>query len=312
MPQLYVLGYEPDGLTEWYWTQQLQGVGWIEQIVRDWSGSLKNQLEDIWLPGAVVFPNDMREVTAETRAVWGFGAGMASFLRGHGSEYRAEIEGTVEIALQTRVGGGEATLWEIVTDLTDFYRHKSVGVVCETQSPHVQYKRVLARGGGAESVYEIMLVIPFRSMKMLERVTDGGWQSGQGGQALTEAGLRTRFGQLIEDTAALDVFYDNEPGELPPANEAWVRFQIAAPSFGLSELGPGAYRLNGRAVASIMAPLRGGINASAALCDRIFDAMRTVSTNETTLRLPVPIFSGRRGAWWQTQMVCPFFADQVV
>jgi len=309
---LYVLGYEPDGITEWYWTQQLQGVGWIEQIVRDWSGSLKNQLEDAWLPGAVAFPNDMREVTAETRAGWGFGAGMQSFVRGHGNEYRAEIEGTVEVTLQTPVGRGEADLWEIVTDLTDFYRYKSVGVICESESPHVQYKRVVARGGGTESVYEILFVIPFRSMKMLARVAEPAWQSGQEGQALAETDLRTRFGTLIEDVTGLDVFYDNEGGELPSAAESWIRFQISAPSYDLTELGPGAYRLNGRAVASVMAPLRSGLNASARLCDQILDAMRTVSTNETTLRLPVPIFSGRRGAWWQTQMVCPFFADQVV
>jgi len=301
----FVLGYESNGTDTWHWVQTEIGIGWIEQIVRDVLTSFKGTLEDAWLPGAVQYPNDFRDIATTPRAILDLSLGTSSELLGVGHEYRARINSAVEVLLQARVGDGEKPLFEIVSDLFTSYRYKTVGV-CEYESPRIQYKR------NVRDYYEMLLSFPFRSYRMLERIEPTFYQSGWAGQARSEATLRLRFKRLFEDVTGLPVSYDNE-NETPPADGSpWIRLSIQAPSFDLEEPGPRAYRLRGQIAASIMVKSGTGINQSAVYADQIFDAMRTVSENETTLRLPAPVFSGRRGAWWQTTMVCPFYADEVV
>ncbi len=309
---LYVLGLEADGLTDFQWVQVEIGVGWIEQICRDALGAIKVNLTDPLLPGQVELPNDFRNIgigaAGQTKAVVSFGSS-ASKLLGVGGQYRAQIQWSLDVIIQRRAGYGVEAPLAIVTALIDAFRQTTYGELDFT-TPSLIYKRMRESGGKAD-LYEVALRLPFTSTRMLDHVTRPSYVEGWGGQALSEATMRDRFKRVFEDVTGYPVVYDNEH-EDPPDGTPWIRLAVNLPNTQIVEPGPRAYELRGNVTAAIMVPTGSGIQVSAQIADDIFEAMRTVSEKETTLALPVPVFSGRRGKWWQTLLVCPVKADEVV
>jgi len=125
--------------------------------------------------------------------------------------------------------------------------------------------------------------------------------------------IRTRFQTLVGDAQSIDVAYENSPLKLP-ANESkkWIRVIILWND--QQQVGMGSvrrWRQEGILVAEIRVPLKQGDSDARELADVITTAFRGVSFNSITFRSPQPRRVGRVGSWWQFNVSCPFYIDEL-
>jgi len=125
--------------------------------------------------------------------------------------------------------------------------------------------------------------------------------------------IRSRFKALVQDTQTVAVLYDNEP-EDPPDDAQWIRLTILDGPTRQAEMGGAqtTYRTTGLAVAQVFAPMDAGDGAARQLADVIVAAFRAVTVSGITFRAPSVGPVGADGKWWQLNVNCDFYYDELI
>jgi hypothetical protein len=120
---------------------------------------------------------------------------------------------------------------------------------------------------------------------------------------------RARFNTLVASPLSLPVAWDNAPFD-EPDDALWARVavRLGSPFRPTSD----RYRQPGQLIASIYAPLEGGDQASWETADVVVAAFRAVTASGVKFLVPRATSVGRSGRWWQTNVACPFRADDVI
>ncbi len=123
------------------------------------------------------------------------------------------------------------------------------------------------------------------------------------------------------DHAARTTEHDNAPIN-PPDDAEWIRFSIKPGDATQVSIGgsassgqPVRERTMGIAIAQIFTPLGGGDAPAMATAEAIKATFRrTTATVPVTVQFRTPeiTFVGRSAKWWQVNVTCPFFSDEVV
>tara|TARA_Y100000310_G_C20637482_1_gene791991 strand:- start:219 stop:1913 length:1695 start_codon:yes stop_codon:yes gene_type:complete len=121
--------------------------------------------------------------------------------------------------------------------------------------------------------------------------------------------IRAHFQSQVADVEGVPVHYDNSTGE-PPATGLWIRLSILDGTS--TRASSGVYRTSGVVDAAVFAPLGDGDQNALAIADRIVRAFLPATVSGVTFRLPYATSVGRAGAWWQTNITCPFFVDETI
>ncbi|HZL99391.1 MAG TPA: phage tail terminator-like protein [Planctomycetota bacterium] len=131
-------------------------------------------------------------------------------------------------------------------------------------------------------------------------------------QAMADA-VRSRFKTLVEDVVPIPTEYDNH-AFTPPANAPWARWAIQPAVARQLEMGAASartFRTDGRAVASIFVPEGLGDQAALVVADVVSLAFRAQTASGVTYRSPVVKVLGRSGKWWQVNVECPFYIEDL-
>jgi len=129
--------------------------------------------------------------------------------------------------------------------------------------------------------------------------------------------IRTRFKTEIADEYSLEVLYDNAPGDDPSASASltmglWIRFSVLPGDSDCQEFGGSkTSRTPGVAVAQIFAQLRQGDRNSLQVADYIKSAFRHVSADGVIYGTPYVRTVGRDNKWYQINVFCPFYSDDI-
>lgn len=125
--------------------------------------------------------------------------------------------------------------------------------------------------------------------------------------------IRSRYKTLVGDAQDIDVHYENSPKKLPADGEKkWIRTIILWDDQHQVETGAvPRWRQEGILVSEIRVPLGEGDSAARVLADVVVTAFRGVSFNSITFRSPQPRRVGRVGNWWQFNVSCPFYIDEL-
>ena len=128
--------------------------------------------------------------------------------------------------------------------------------------------------------------------------------------------IRSRFKTLVEDVAdpALPTEYDNAPFQ-QPENTQWCRWSIRPASRTQMDVGSSTKRKRtvGVAIAQIFLPLEQGDKAHLVVADAIEAVFKPGAAAGVTYRTPEIVVVGRANdnKWWQVNVTCPFYADDV-
>lgn len=127
--------------------------------------------------------------------------------------------------------------------------------------------------------------------------------------------IRSRFGTTVEDVESVTVHYDNEPFE-SPGDSAWIRCHIVFGEAVRRSLGSSSsrYRSVGVMMANIYTPIGKGDKAGLAIAETVRDAFRSVTADGISYRVPsvIPVGRSDNGKWWQINVNCPFYFDELV
>lgn len=125
--------------------------------------------------------------------------------------------------------------------------------------------------------------------------------------------INSRFKTQVADAQSVTTFYDNFPSD-PPTGTTWVRWNVR-PGIALQTAFAGAnsgrHRHPGLAIAQIFVPLESGTQASVQLADVIKAAFRAVTVAGVVFQTPYITMVGKSEGWWQTNVNCPFYFDEV-
>jgi hypothetical protein len=123
--------------------------------------------------------------------------------------------------------------------------------------------------------------------------------------------IRSRFKtQVADKTAGLVVIYDNAP--FTDSDVRWVRFTIKTGDTTQRTIGAQkTYRTIGIAIAQIFVPVDQGDRDALQLADTITAAFRSVTDQGVRYQTPSTKNVGRTDQWWQVNVTCPFFADEI-
>lgn len=163
---------------------------------------------------------------------------------------------------------------------------------------------------GAEGGYWIVdLEVPFYFDEVATRLAGSGADMPQ----FEDMGdtIRSRVKTLVEDAQSIYVLYDN----FPDAHADGVKYVRHTIIFGEGrQTGMGGtrrWRTRGRSVKSVFVPMESGDEAALQLVDVIVAAFRSVTVSGVTFETP-DVSQGRRsGPYWQVDVACPFYADEV-
>lgn len=125
--------------------------------------------------------------------------------------------------------------------------------------------------------------------------------------------IRSRFKTQVATPQSVSAQYDNAPFA-KPENATWVRWSVLTGesrqrSFGAST---NRYRTAGVAVAQIFSPILKGDKSILALADVVKAAFLSVTDSGVVFQTPSIAHLGVVGDEWQTNVTCPFYADDVV
>jgi|TARA_R110000824_G_scaffold210984_1_gene396858 hypothetical protein len=129
--------------------------------------------------------------------------------------------------------------------------------------------------------------------------------------------VRKRFSDEFSDEYI--VCYDNAPFEQPD-DEMWVRWSVTTGESFRADIGASTSRNRhtGVAIAQIFTVLGKGTRESLILADRIVSKFRSVtdtvsvSGNSVVFKTPSVTTVGRSGSqWWQINVSCPYYADEI-
>jgi len=130
----------------------------------------------------------------------------------------------------------------------------------------------------------------------------------------THNAVNSRFKTQVADTQSVATIYDNFPGD-PPVDTIWVRWsvrQAVASQVSFSGASSGRFRHPGLAIAQIFVPVDSGTQDGIQLADIIKAAFRAVTVASVTYQTPYFTQVGVTDGWWQMNVSCPFYFDEVV
>jgi len=128
--------------------------------------------------------------------------------------------------------------------------------------------------------------------------------------------IRARFKAQVEDTISpsLPTQYDNAPFTQPEDSQ-WCRLTILPAGSTQEDIGTAThrYRTVGVIIAQIFTPLEKGDKEPLIVADTIKTPFRSVSAAGVVYRTPSIGVPGRSrdNKWWQVNLTCPFYADDV-
>lgn len=126
--------------------------------------------------------------------------------------------------------------------------------------------------------------------------------------------VRTRFKTQVADAESLPTQYDNAQFAVPQTG-AWATWSVIQADSLQASTGGGnggeRYRTLGLGEAQIFTALEEGPQPALALADKVRAAFRRVTQSGVVFESPSLSVVGREGKWWQVNVTCPFYADDV-
>jgi hypothetical protein len=126
--------------------------------------------------------------------------------------------------------------------------------------------------------------------------------------------IRERFHRKVEGPQSLFVEYPNAPVSAPqPRNDKmWARFSVVWGESFQADLGTNTRdRHVGMMVIQIFSPIGLGDGDAIKLADVIKQNFRKTKVSGITWRTPSLGTVGRDEQWWQTNVSCPFYFDEL-
>jgi len=124
--------------------------------------------------------------------------------------------------------------------------------------------------------------------------------------------IRSRWKTNIADAQSVTTVYDNAP-DTHPDDSLWVRLSIKYSQATLNEIGSQkTFRIRGRMVAQIFDRIEKGDKDINALIDTIRPFFRAVTDTGVTFMTPEVSVVGADGKWWQVNLSCPFYTNELV
>lgn len=134
-------------------------------------------------------------------------------------------------------------------------------------------------------------------------------------QTITDA-IRSRFHTVIalNEAPELVTIYDNERKDTPTSpTKMWARCNIRLGESKQTSLGTSkVFRHRGALIVQTFNELERGTKEQNELVDRIRNAFLSVTVDGVVWLTPSHNTVGRTDNWWQVNVVCPFFADDIV
>jgi len=125
--------------------------------------------------------------------------------------------------------------------------------------------------------------------------------------------IRSRWKSQVADILTLPTVYDNAPPSSQPEDAKWARVWIVWGDSLLVEIGAQKnFRTVGQLVANLFLPVEKGDKDLLAVADTIRSAFRAVTVSGVVFRSPSITTVGRTGNWWQVDVSCPFYTDELV
>jgi hypothetical protein len=123
--------------------------------------------------------------------------------------------------------------------------------------------------------------------------------------------IRERFDINFAQAKEVPVEYPNVPFTPPPSG-VWARFRILWGDSFQATLGSAKrFRTPGILEVQIFESVQKGDGCSLELGDVIKTLFRSTTVNGITWRTPSLATVGRDEQWWQTNVSCPFYFDEV-
>jgi hypothetical protein len=134
--------------------------------------------------------------------------------------------------------------------------------------------------------------------------------------------IRKRFRQQVAQAESPDLVTEYDNLKLTAVQETvkqtrgkWARVHIAFDDRPQVSLGASKrFRAHGRVMVQIFTEVATGTQESDQLVDTIVNAFRATSSESVTYLSPEPDVIGDddgKSKWWQVNIVCPFYADDV-
>lgn len=135
-------------------------------------------------------------------------------------------------------------------------------------------------------------------------------------QSEIHASIRKKFSNLAQ-SLSLVTQYDNLPlasGVSPTEEKVWVKLAIIPGENDQKTIGDSTkvFRHTGVFIASIFAAFESGEKPIYDLVEEITHEFRSSSVDGVTYRTPSVVRVGRNDKWWQVNVTCPWFSDEIV
>ena len=124
--------------------------------------------------------------------------------------------------------------------------------------------------------------------------------------------IRNRFETQVATPQSVFTVYPNTKHKLPESG-MWVQFSVLPGEDIQVDVGTqNRYRTTGIALANIFCPWETGEQDALVLADQIKTAFRGVTDAGVTYRTPsVQVIGRTAGKWWQINVSCPWYADDL-
>jgi len=125
--------------------------------------------------------------------------------------------------------------------------------------------------------------------------------------------IRSRFKTQIADTENLPTQYDNDPTE-PDKTNLWCRLTMVDGDSNQVSLGsPGSnlHRTVGILYAQLFIPVGTGDKVIRAMAKKIYDKFLGLTDFGVRYKTPSIRKVGRDGSYWQLNVNCPFYTDDI-
>lgn len=212
--------------------------------------------------------------------------------------------GVLRIKIHTRLEMGDGTALELADQIKSAFREVDFsGVIFRVPSIEDQY--------ATDRWWIVELVCPFYRFKNNAPVQGTAPATDVSDFAEIANIIRLRFKNQIATPNALPTHYDNAPFEAPD-NALWCSVSVLFGETFKRGLGnPSLYRTPGVMVASLHTPIETGDQALLSLADKIVRVFEAVTDQSVTFKTPSVQRVGRTGKWWQINVTCPFYSDQL-
>ena len=127
--------------------------------------------------------------------------------------------------------------------------------------------------------------------------------------------IKKRVKELVEQKEGGDFTfrYDNMPFTRPEGTKGYIRVRVSWTSRRQVSFGSSTkrFRNRGNLVFTLHTALDQGDGEIIDIADRISSHFQTTTVDSIVWQTPDSIPVGRAGKWWQTNLVCPFYFDEL-